>query len=153
MRRRREPSGLIDQIDGHGESLQYRISPPGARVRGSAAAVTVASSAATTTKSAARPSIDLLPRVAVCGSRSGDELDFAGLDRAAVHEQAAAPVEATADAFDPVDAHAAPAEEVARADPVEDRVQAAGRPGVVMPFEPRQEVGKQRRTLALDAVD
>ena len=81
------------------------------------------------------------------------ELDLAGLDGAAVDEQAARAVEPPADAFEPVDRDAAATEEVARADAVEDGVEPARRPGVVVALEPGEQVGEKRRPVALDAVD
>src|SRR5712692_5299766 len=81
------------------------------------------------------------------------ELHLARPDRSAVDEQAALPVEAAADSFDAVDPDTAAAQEVARADAVEDRVQAAAHPRVVVPFEPGEQVGEQRRPVALDIVD
>src|SRR5207245_9435492 len=78
---------------------------------------------------------------------------FAGLDGVAVDEQPALAVEPVADSFDAVDPQAPAAQEVARADAVEDRVQTAGGPGVVVALEPRKQVGEQRRAVALAAVD
>ena len=63
------------------------------------------------------------------------------------------PVEAARDAVVAVDRDPAAAQEVARADAVEDRVEPARRPRAVVRLQPDEDVGEQRCSVALDAVD
>jgi RND superfamily putative drug exporter len=66
------------------------------------------------------PTLSPESRAAVAGS--AHELDLAGLDRPAVHEQPARTIEPAAHALEAGDGDAPATEEVTRADPVEDRV-------------------------------